>query len=67
MTVPQPKPSVRRMLDFQVQMMSSSLDALPAGDVLPKRARAARQPIITWAETAPCTCPDYCERDHEFD
>jgi hypothetical protein len=25
------------------------------------------QPIITWAESAECTCPDQCERDHEQD
>lgn len=30
---------------------------------LPARA----QPIITWAESAECTCPDQCERDHEQD
>ena len=23
--------------------------------------------IVTRAETAPCTCPDACERDHEND
>ena len=21
--------------------------------------------VVTAAETAPCTCPDFCERDHE--
>jgi hypothetical protein len=21
--------------------------------------------VLTAAETAPCTCPDFCERDHE--
>ncbi len=25
------------------------------------------EPIVTWAETAECTCPDACERDHELD
>ena len=24
-------------------------------------------PILTRAETAPCTCPEHCERDHEND
>jgi hypothetical protein len=23
--------------------------------------------IVTSAESAPCTCPDFCERDHEND
>lgn len=23
--------------------------------------------IVTKAESAPCTCPDFCERDHETD
>ena len=23
--------------------------------------------IVTRAETAPCTCPEHCERDHEQD
>ncbi|HEX9416803.1 MAG TPA: hypothetical protein VF895_08885 [Gaiellaceae bacterium] len=23
--------------------------------------------IVTRAELAPCTCPDFCERDHEND
>jgi hypothetical protein len=27
------------------------------------RIRAAY--VLTAAETAPCTCPDFCERDHE--
>ena len=22
-------------------------------------------PILTRAETAPCTCPEHCERDHD--
>jgi hypothetical protein len=26
-----------------------------------------RPPILTRAEVAPCTCPEYCERDHEND
>jgi hypothetical protein len=32
--------------------------------------RAARHPVartsyvVTAAESAPCTCPDFCERDH---
>ncbi|HXZ56170.1 MAG TPA: hypothetical protein VEG40_01140 [Gaiellaceae bacterium] len=23
--------------------------------------------VVTAAESAPCTCPDFCERDHETD
>jgi hypothetical protein len=26
-----------------------------------------RQPIVTRAEVAECTCPEQCERDHEWD
>jgi hypothetical protein len=28
---------------------------------------SGRPPIVTRAETAPCTCPEPCERDHEQD
>lgn len=28
---------------------------------------APARPIVTRAETAECTCPDACERDHELD
>lgn len=28
---------------------------------------APARPIVTRAETAECTCPDACERDHERD
>ena len=30
-------------------------------------AAAATQPVECTAETAECTCPDFCERDHEND
>lgn len=30
-----------------------------------KKPRAAY--VVTTAETAPCTCPGFCERDHEND
>ena len=26
-----------------------------------------RPTIVTRAESAPCTCPEHCERDHEQD
>jgi hypothetical protein len=28
------------------------------------RSRARSRYVLTSAETAPCTCPDFCERDH---
>jgi len=31
-----------------------------------RRSARARY-VLTAAETAPCTCPDFCERDHEND
>jgi len=27
-------------------------------------ASSPRAYVLTAAETAPCTCPDFCERDH---
>jgi hypothetical protein len=30
-------------------------------------AHAPRPRIVTRAESAPCTCPEACERDHEND
>ena len=27
----------------------------------------SRPTIVTLAESAPCTCPEHCERDHEHD
>ncbi len=29
--------------------------------------REALRSVVTAAESAPCTCPDFCERDHEND
>ena len=40
---------------------SSSL-RIPASGAQPI-ARAAY--VVTAAESAPCTCPEFCERDHE--
>jgi hypothetical protein len=28
------------------------------------RPRSRRAYVLTAAETAPCTCPEFCERDH---
>ena len=40
----------------------------PAGRRLPAAPEPTPQrPIVTRAETADCTCPDACERDHERD
>ena len=34
----------------------------------PARQSATRaRYVVTAAESAPCTCPDFCERDHEND
>jgi hypothetical protein len=34
----------------------------------PARQSAGRaRYVVTAAEAAPCTCPDFCERDHEND
>jgi hypothetical protein len=35
------------------------------GGSAPKKPRSVA--IVTKAESAPCTCPDFCERDHEND
>ena len=35
------------------------------GGSAPKKPRSAY--VVTKAESAPCTCPDFCERDHEND
>jgi hypothetical protein len=28
------------------------------------RSRSRSRYVVTAAETAPCTCPEFCERDH---
>ena len=33
----------------------------------PRRQPPHRPVVLTRAETAPCTCPEHCERDHELD
>jgi hypothetical protein len=33
----------------------------------PSTREAPRPTIVTRAESAPCTCPEACERDHEND
>ena len=47
---------------------TSAASAPPGAGHVPRAAStavAARQPILTRAETAPCTCPEHCERDHD--
>jgi len=29
--------------------------------------RETLRSVVTAAESAPCTCPDFCERDHDND
>ena len=31
------------------------------------RRESRTRNVVTAAESAPCTCPDFCERDHEND
>jgi hypothetical protein len=39
-----------------------------AASLGPAASRAARAGyVLTAAEVAPCTCPEFCERDHEND
>ena len=35
------------------------------GEELREATRVA--PVLTTAELAECTCPDFCERDHDVD
>ena len=37
----------------------------PSASTRPKLS--ARPVVLTRAETAECTCPEHCERDHEND
>ena len=30
----------------------------------PARRQSRMRYVVTAAESAPCTCPDFCERDH---
>jgi hypothetical protein len=40
---------------------------IPEGVGFAAAAAGFPAPILTRAETAPCTCPEHCERDHEND
>ena len=52
----------QRAVAHQLLMLAS--DATHAVIEMPSIATAT---VITKAELAECTCPDPCERDHEFD
>jgi hypothetical protein len=41
--------------------------AAPHAAADPRDLPERHSPILTRAETAECTCPDACERDHERD
>jgi hypothetical protein len=32
-----------------------------------ERPRKPKEPCLSTAEVAECTCPDFCERDHDTD
>jgi hypothetical protein len=38
---------------------------IPEGVGFAAAKTGSRAPILTRAETAPCTCPEHCERDHD--
>ena len=39
-------------------------DGAKHGRLVPGASTARASYVLTAAETAPCTCPDFCERDH---
>ena len=56
-----PFPPLPTHVRMQLAMLSSDPTA-------PEPALAARRPpVVTTAESAPCTCPEFCERDHDLD
>jgi hypothetical protein len=57
------RPTMLRQLAFQLAMISSDPDiSLPSLDAEERKAQ-----VVTHAEVCECTCPEFCERDHEFD
>jgi hypothetical protein len=48
-------------------MMIKLLNSLVSQHPQPLRSTPARGDIRTTAETAECTCPEFCERDHDND
>jgi hypothetical protein len=44
-----------------------TVEKQPATPAPVATAAAGTQPVECTAETAECTCPDFCERDHEND
>lgn len=49
--------------------MRMDVSELPDRDSFsaPEQRAAKRGKALTTAETAECTCPDFCERDHDTD
>jgi hypothetical protein len=41
----------------------SHVHVMPA----PRQSASRARYVVTSAESAPCTCPDFCERDHGND
>jgi hypothetical protein len=39
----------------------------PSGNGRVQVQKPRSKKVLTTAETAPCTCPGFCERDHEND
>jgi len=49
------------MLDLGSEMHVTPLSSVPEPD------RPASVIVLTTAELAECTCPEFCERDHDVD
>jgi hypothetical protein len=48
------------------EAQSSAGNGVSHVQVVTGRPAAARSSyVLSAAETAPCTCPDFCERDHD--
>jgi hypothetical protein len=48
------------------QPQASAGNGVGHGHLVTDRSALARSSyVLTAAETAPCTCPDFCERDHD--
>ena len=44
-----------------LETLQQALQPTPAGP------RADGDPVLCTADTAECTCPEFCERDHDLD
>jgi hypothetical protein len=52
-------------LRARARTLSNGNGAAPLSAPASRAARAGY--VLTAAESAPCTCPEFCERDHEND